>query len=541
MLTIFRKRRVSQIISWIVLCTFLNLINGCGFYYKVNKTKAPPESSIIKYQNDKKFIILHKGLSAWHFTNIVVGQDSVHGTISKLVGHQWYKTTDPIGTNRYQADDRSEILNEVHIYTLDFRMQADSTAVSVPSNAIREIDIYDPASGMTAASWILPPIGAIALVLIIVAMTKSSCPFIYTTDGTSSEFVGEIYSGAIYPSLERDDYLILPEKRYGQEEYNIRMTNEVHEIQNTNLIELNVFDHPKGINVYIDKYGNYQTTGKKQQPITATNLTGENILDLVRNEDTLSYVSSEPGKDMQIKDGIIMNFKRPTNALSAKIVVKAKTTFWLDYVFTRFHELFGKEYDCWVDKQTKVPPQKMKNWMIDQSIPLSLFVEKNGHWQFVDYYNIVGPMAAKEDILSFDISDIPSDIIKVKLEYGTLFWDIDYAAVDYTENVHINHRIAEFESALDNNDKDVKNLLAASDLLYYVQPEVGDAVNMKFKIPEKTDAVQTLIMHSKGHYKILLNMAGNQHKRELLTFRKKGHFPQFSNSIIQNYPVDTQQ
>ena len=298
------------------------------------------------------------------------------------------------------------------------------------------------------------------------------------TDGSSSDFIGEIYSGAIYPSLERNDYLLLPEAKRGQKEYKIKMTNEMHEIQNTNLIELNVFDHPAGTRVFVDKYGNYQTTGKLQVPVEATNLNGENIMEIIKDKDTLSYLGNKPGKDTKLKDGIILKFKRPDNSASAKLLVNTKSSFWLDYVFTRFHELFRKEYDCWVDKQQKISTKKMKNWMLEQNIPLSVFIEKNGKWHFVDYYNIVGPMAAKEDIMSFDISDIHTDYIKIKLEYGTLFWEVDYAAIDYTKNIPVTQRTAQFESAIDNNEKDVKNLITASDLLYYVMPEVGDAVNM---------------------------------------------------------------
>jgi hypothetical protein len=544
MLSFFRKKKISQIISWIVLGAFLNLIQGC-YYFKVSKSAEPAAPALIKLQSEKKFIVLHQGMNAWHFTNIFVGEDSVKGTITTLIGHQRYKTTDPGKVNRYDKKGEKsepEVINEVHIYvnqlsqridTLDFQT---GTKASVPVSAVEKIEIYDPATGATTASWILGTVGTIALatavIVIIVALTKESCPFIYITDETSSRFVGEIYSGAIYPSLERPDYLPLPGPKPGQRDYTIRMTNEVHEIQNTNLIELNVFDHPEGTHVFIDKYGNYQTTGRPQAPLKAVNLRGENILNIIRDKDTLSYFGTDPGKDPALKDGIILTFKRPQNVNTAKLVVNANSTFWLDYIFTRFHELFGKEYDCWVDKQQTVPPEKMKTWMLDQNIPLSVYIEKKGKWQFVDYYNIVGPMAAKEDILSFNIPDTKTDSVRIKLEYGNLFWDVDYAAIDYTVNIPVRHTIAQFESAVDEQDRDVRNLLTSSDLLYYVQPEIGNAVKMQFSLPKPVDSKQTLILHSQGYYKILLNLTGGQQKKELLAFLKKGHFPEFSNEIF---------
>ncbi|OFY68443.1 MAG: hypothetical protein A2V64_01805 [Bacteroidetes bacterium RBG_13_43_22] len=544
MLSFFRRKELSQIISWIVLGAFLNLIQGC-YFFKVSRSPEPSAQAVTKLQDAKKYIILHQGKDAWHFTDIVAGEDSIKGTITILVSHQKYKTTDPEKVNRYYESGNNRdpgVINEVHIYvkqlsqltdTLDFKLV---TSVSIPVTAVEKIEIYDPAAGATIASWVFGTLGTIALVtavaVIIVAATKESCPFIYITDETSSRFVGEIYSGAIYPSLERPDYLPLPGPEPGQKDYTVRMTNEVHEIQNTNLIELNVFDHPRGTNVYIDKNGSYQTTGNHQSPVRAANLKGKNVLDIIRSKDTLSYFG-EIGKDLPLKDGIIMTFKKPRNASTAKLVINSRSTFWLDYVFTRFHELFGKEYDCWVDDQQKVPPEKMKNWMLEQNIPLSLYIENKGKWQFVDYYNIVGPMAAKEDILSFPVPDTKTDSVRIKLEYGNMFWDIDYAAIDYTINIPVRHRVAELESAIDEQDKDVRNLLTSADLLYYVQPEIGNAVDMKFTLPEPVDSMQTLILHSQGHYRILLNLTGEQHKKELLAFLKKGHFPEFSNEILR--------
>jgi hypothetical protein len=535
MLRVFRKKEVSQSISWIVLFAFLILIHGC-YYFKVQKTTEPISPVVSNFQNENKFIILHNEQNAWHFTDIIVSEDSVRGTITELVGHDKYKTVNPEKVNRYKKskkNNEAEVLNEVHIYSTELYRRA-GTLVSIPVKAVEKIEIYDPASGATAASWIFGiTVPLVAVIAIIVAVTKSSCPFIYVNDNYSSKFVGEIYSGAIYPSLERPDYLPLPEPKPDQRDYEIIMTNEVHEIQNTNLIELNVFDHPEGTNVFIDKYGNYQTTGILQAPLRATNIKGENILDIIRDKDTLSYFSAGPGKDPALKDGIIMTFQRPQNVNIAKLVVNANSTFWLDYVFTRFHELFGKEYNCWVDKQETVPPEKMKTWMLEQNIPLSLFIEKHGKWHFVDYYNNVGPMAAKEDILSFDISDIKTDSVRIKLEYGNLFWDIDYAAIDYTVNIPVRHSIAQFVSAVDEQDNDVRNLLASSDMLYYVQPEIGNAVEMKFSLPEPVDSRQTLVLHSQGFYRILLNLTGEQQKKELMAFMKKGHFPAFSNELLR--------
>ena len=80
-------------------------------------------------------------------------------------------------------------------------------------------------------------------------LTKSSSPFIYAYNGESYEFVGEIYSGAIHPPLERHDYLPLPVLQPVENEYSIKIANEIKEIQHTYLTELLVFDHPENAEI----------------------------------------------------------------------------------------------------------------------------------------------------------------------------------------------------------------------------------------------------------------------------------------------------
>jgi len=60
----------------------------------------------------------------------------------------------------------------------------------------------------------------------------------------------------------------------------------------------------------------------------------------------------------------------------------------------------------------KIPDRQMKSWQVDQKIPLLMYVEKKGKWKYIDYYNIVGPMAAREDVLSIDLTDLKADTVK---------------------------------------------------------------------------------------------------------------------------------
>ena len=83
---------------------------------------------------------------------------------------------------------------------------------------------------------------------------------------TGTHLEGEIYSGALHPPIERDDYLHLPSLRPVNGQYRLRLTNEVREVQHTNLAELWVIDHPKDVRTFVDKNGTIRSSAAPVAP-----------------------------------------------------------------------------------------------------------------------------------------------------------------------------------------------------------------------------------------------------------------------------------
>ena len=108
----------------------------------------------------------------------------------------------------------------------------------------------------------------------------------------------------------------------------------------------------------------------------------------------------------------------------------------------------------------------MIKWSLDQGIPLSVYLETEDGWEFADYYNVVGPLAAKDDVLEIDLSKIKGDKVKIKLEFGFLFWEIDYAAMDFTPNQSIEKYTVPLSSAIDQNNSNISNKLQYLSLIH---------------------------------------------------------------------------
>jgi hypothetical protein len=509
------------------------MVAGC-FYYRVNSKYKPVEKDIIEFQNKNKFIIIHSGSQVKNFKINSIENNVLTGTVSSFSGHQKYKTTDAATTNRYKIDNEKDVLNEVHIYISGNELK-DGGKISIPISSITKIEIYDPDLGTTIASWVFGTLGVAALaavtLIIIVILTKKSCPFIYVWDGRDYKFTGEIYSGAVQPPLERNDYLPLFDLKEENGEYKLEISNEIHEIQHTNLAKLIAFDHPEGSKVLIDKYGSYQTAIDLKTPSTAVNFKGKNILTQIANEDSLSYFGDEAIET----DGVIMNFEHPKSINSCKLFIRAKNTFWLDYVFGKFYDLFGSSFNKWNDKQKTVSGSQLREWSLNQNIPLSVYVEKNKKWVFVDYYNLAGPMAFKEDVLPIDLSGLGSDTLKIKLESGSYFWDIDYVGIDYSKNIELKSFDIPLQNAVNNGGENITNLLKEDDSAYYIQPNIGDKAFMTFSAPNATSANRTVFLQSKGYYEILRNPSGIADRQYLEEFRKPGRFNKFSLELLQSF------
>ena len=462
--------------------------------------------------------------------------------VDNLIGHATYIKTNPEKSNRYKRSGVPyglELLNEAHIYVNEFK-EIENGRISVPISAIRKIEIYDKDSGATLASWVFAGIGiaavTTAVLIVIILLTKSSCPFVYTSDGKDFTFTGEIFSGATQPGIERDDYLNLPFIKESEGKYLIKISNEVKEIQSVNLAELIIADHPENTDILIDKYGMIHSIHDLTSPVEARNSMGKNVISLVSRKDSLSFLFDDKESGKSGVENVVLKFAKPANTHIAKLLIRAKNSFWLDGLFLKFHSLFGKNFDEFARRQETAPGDKLREWSLNQKLPLSVYVEENGKWHFVDYFNIAGPMAFREDILPIYLDKVSGDTVKIKLECGFNFWELYYAGLDCSKDVSIKTETVPMLTAIDEKGQDVKSLLSKADSLYYIQPDVGNQVLLTFQSPKRTDSSRTVLLHTRGYYKILRDMGGNADKRSLRKFKKPGRMPEYSRELYDLLP-----
>jgi hypothetical protein len=539
-LYILPQRRSTRLIAVLLALATLNLTQGC-YYFKVNTRNQPSSAMISGLNQEGKDFILHFNEKTFRLTDLDISNHILSGNIRDLdysYYHYRVKTDKP---NRYlkkASQNQTYLLNEVHLYVDEYTDQGNNR-ITVPVSSVNKVEIYDKDIATTTGSWILGTLGVISSVYLIIAILilifKESCPFIYSWDGDSYHFEGEIFSGAIQPGLERFDYLRLRNIQPDEGLYTLKITNEIKEIQHINLAQLKVVDHPEGTEAYMDKYGTIHTTTGPVLPLSSVTLTGEPVDDFTGKADGVAYPFNGVAMTEATIDGVVLEFENPGNTNVGKLLIRAKNSLWLENVFSEFHSLLGGQYDTFSKREARRPAAEMRELMYNQGFPLSVYVERNGGWELSDFYEIAGPMAFRDDILAINIPESAGEKVRIKLETGFMFWELDYVAMDFSQNLPLQATTLSAIDAIDENGKSVAGEILSDDNTYYVQPEIGNQAVITFPVPEFTGESRTVFLESKGYYKILRDQKGLPAMKTLRSFRNPGRMAEFSKELFDRY------
>ncbi|MEN8201971.1 MAG: hypothetical protein ABFS28_05195 [Bacteroidota bacterium] len=525
---------VRYSLAGITVLAGISLLISCT-HYRVTTTWAPSGQNVKDFQDLGKVLVVHQYSSAHYVKNLKFKEDTLELHLGPSYKYEVEevepgKTTD---VGRYKSRKGEErVLNEIHLYVTNTYVAKNDTWLVAHKDLIR-VDVYKHDAVTTFIASLLGILWIPALIFLLLVASGNSCPFIYVYNGADFEFVGEIYGGAIYPPLERHDYLQLADLAEDDGVYRLKISNQLKEVQHTNLMELMVFDHPAEVDVLVDKYGQAHIVQQVDPPVSALSLEGMDVLPLVEQEDSLVYAGRDPSKNPPLLDGMILTFERPENMDQAKLVIEARNSFWLDFVHQNFMDMLGSSYNLWLKGQKNGTKEDMTDWSLSQNIPLSVYLQKEGEWVFQDFYHTIGPLAGKKDILVLDLEGVEEGPIQIKLESGAYFWEVGYVGLDNNPSTNITAKLLSMDEALTETGESTKDKLLFDDELYYIQAEIGNEATLTFPVPEMADDKRTVFLHSKGYYQILKDSKGIPKVRALKEISKEGNFNVYSNELMQ--------
>lgn len=363
-----------------------------------------------------------------------------------------------------------------------------------------------------------------------IATVTKHCPFVYDLQQPEMPLIGELFGGANLAPMERHDYLPLQNAAIVNNEIQLRVSNEVLQKQHNNLLEVVRVQHPANVEVFIDKYHRLQTISQVEAPVKAYTISGNNVLDLIAENDERHFTGDV--SDLS-SDGIILEYNIPDHISTAKLVLNAKNSFWLDHIIGQYHQLWGSKYKQWQQQQKKEDASTLLDWSLDAGIPMSVYIWKYDHWELYDSYSVTGPMAFRTNVLNINLEGYMRPSLRIKLEWGKYFWIVNQVGIDFSPFTMTTQKKFHCTSAIDQHQRDVTNLITSDDKLYLNQLNMGDQATLTFQL-DKEDPNQhySYFLHSKGYYEVVQASKGRVQKDILKRFERPAHFKLFS---LQTY------
>ncbi|GAA4647106.1 hypothetical protein GCM10023115_50680 [Pontixanthobacter gangjinensis] len=520
--------------------SLLNLIFSCS-YFKVKEVKsenaAQKQEQIRRFNQEQKYLVVHTANEQYHLDNVQLDTENemFSGELLEVSERHLHKKSPDIKikkTYRYNTR-KTDPLNEIHIY-LKSDQQLELGETSIPISAIDRIAVVDKNVGRTIINVVGSTIGILALALIIFALTKSSCPYIYAHDGENYVFNGELYPGNIIRNAQNMDYLILDNMCLKDGEYKIKISNELLEVQHTDLVEMLYIDHPLEHQVLIDPEGRPVILEEMIFPALALS-NGIPVTDLVSLDDEKYFGFDQPSIANELLGELSLHFPRKEQNENISLHLRLKNAMWLDYIFGKFNEKFGDYYHSFQKQQQDFSLSESRDWQESQHIPLNVYVKRNGKWVLEEKISSTGPMAFRDIGLNIDLQGVPSNEIEIKLETGLRFWEIDQAAISFSSSNTSEVKVLKPARAVTQNGVEVSRLIDKNDGEYLTQKFPGEYVEIFFEAPPIPEAYQrSLFIKNKGYYNYIRDYEGIPNFTELLKFKRPGYFTEFSKTEFEN-------
>ncbi|MBL8002218.1 MAG: hypothetical protein JNL05_09680 [Flavobacteriales bacterium] len=464
---------------------------------------------------------------AWRVHQPVLTNDSLKGRFERMNDVEAWTL---VGAEKHR--ELREQQNSALLYLRDtLDSSADIQGPGLPMSAFSRIEVIDADVGASIGFFLLAVVGIAAVVAIIIALTKESCPFIYAYNEEGCHFEGEVFSGAVSPQLQRHDRLPLPHLGPVDGRYRVRVANKAREIQRTDLAELLVVDHPEGSMVLFDRDGSARTISAPVEPSGATDQSGRDAMALIASADDRAW-QGDPTNDRPNADEYLdVSFPRPQGVASGRLVITARNTFWADQLYGMFLDEFGSKADALRERMQKRTAEEMRQWAREQYLPLSVSMKVGpDRWERIGQFELAGPMAWRQDVLEIDLSRATGERIELRLGSGFMFWQIDAVAFDTSTQIPVAIQRLQPDSAIDQAGRDVRASMLFEDGDLLVQPAVGDAVELSFRCPAPLAGMhRSLFLHAAGHYEILREPRSHEpDMRYLRGFKEPGALSRYS-------------
>jgi len=504
-------------------------------------------ASLQQLMKANKYFILHANHQHLALLNVRTSNDSIEGDTDSIPDdHSKYMAPKADRSNRFKGSEASSVLYEVHLYT-DTAL-AMKAHVSLAYKDIRQIDVYSLDKRATTRSTILSTVGltlvTAGVVAIIVGVSESSSssstsssygnnqscsPQVFLATERKNVLTGTLFSGAIYASLERTDFLPVPSPGPQRDNLTLQIRGEKQEELFFNEIRLLEITHPSNTRVLIDRNGKALAFGNLVSPSKVSIGGREDVREDILKPDGRFYSFTNLSSDGKTSD-IRLTFRKPRAATSGRLVIRARNSAWSFYLFKKFKSLYGDSYQSLIQKKDKANPDQVMQCELDQSLPLLVSIKEGDSWKPVDYFLTPGNTLPRDMIMDINLAKINNPgLVEVRLQTTYMFWDLDFAGMDFSADQPIQTRWIVPSEAYAANGSSKLSEIAQKDSLY-AHISGGDALNLGFTAESlcAPGFQHSYFLVGSGYYHDNTTYPGKANFKELAEFSGKAVFDRFS-------------
>jgi len=337
--------------------------------------------------------------------------------------------------------------------------------------------------------------------------TGGSCPVVYVQTEDGAQPVGVLYAGATYRSLQRKDLLPLPAPSGAQQR--LLLSNERHETQHTDVVELLLVEHAAGTRV-VSTYEQLPLLVDASRPaLHVTDLDGFDVTAQTTATDghvwrsplTQLVRSAEP----PLREGVVATFAAPQGAAQPVVEIALANTEWLETVIERFMALTGDEFPGLVARGNfPLSGPTLHRWSEREGLTLDVEWKHGDAWEHVAMLPPVGPGTPRRVAVPLppEAAQEPGPL-SVRVSGGTGFWTIDEIGLSAVHPSTMQTTRLAPSWARDGQGTDERDSLARIDGSYQVLEQPGDVLYLGFDLPASPpDRARSAFLFSSGYYNL---------------------------------------
>jgi hypothetical protein len=533
----------------LILLAIAFLAAACGQYFKATEHYSGQIEAALERIVSPAFynvFVTPKGQDVFQLDYFFYDREArsvvgVYNEVDPDLAYRYYRYAPKV--NRYTRDDNGSIdgpgglVYEIRIQAneviFDRGTAGEGVRVEIPIENIYRLDLLEHDDGATVLRQIGGVIGGAvagvsAAVIAIAALI--SCPFIYIQDGETERFMGEVFSGAVTENMARHDFMPLPGFEPVDGVYELRIANEMKERQYTDLAVLEAVEHPADMEVLMTPEGMPILFAAPLLPAEAVTGQETNCEVVMAARDGIAYDFTDECAEKENFSSLSLAFDKPAAVDQAYVILHVKNTMWSMMMYESFMGMFGSRYDDYVEYQRNRSAEQKTQWLKDQGQMLEVQLRRAGQWETVHWVNFPGPFAFRSEVVPLDLSKTDEGAVELRLVAGYHFWELDYAAIDYTEQPGLVKTPLAILSAVDEKGQDVASHVTELDGDYLERLFIGADATLKFQAlstPEPGN-VHSVFMHAYGYYEPIREYDGIPNMTELKKFKEPGHFARFS-------------